>query len=320
MIAVGCCGRAGLSLAEYARRFRAMEVQETFYRILGTDTLARWRSILGEGFRLTMKAFQGVSHPTSSPTWRRYRGKPEGKPEGYGLLRDTREVASSWDHTVAMARAMRAEYVIVQMPPSFGPTDENIRRIAEFFRPRRGEFGIGLEVRGEGWSSRSGELRGALEAAGVTHVTDPLVWPPVHVEGAAYFRLHGRLPRYDYQYRSEELLRLAEIVKGYRDAYVFFNNLAMAEDASRFMAILEGGDYRLPGPRERAKMIASRFRGPMDPRTIVRRFGYLRVGVEGEPTVGELLRDAKGPLSEAELEKALSRRSDGISPGRSSRP
>ncbi|PMP97754.1 MAG: DUF72 domain-containing protein, partial [Nitrososphaera sp.] len=45
----GCCGRAGLALADYARKFNAMEVQETFYRIVREDTLSRWRSPLGEG-------------------------------------------------------------------------------------------------------------------------------------------------------------------------------------------------------------------------------------------------------------------------------
>ncbi|HEU16230.1 MAG TPA: DUF72 domain-containing protein, partial [Nitrososphaeria archaeon] len=136
MIITGCCGRAGLALADYARKFNAMEVQETFYRIVREDTLSRWRSTLGEGFHITMKAFQGVSHPSSSPTWRKLGRPLEGDPGGYGMLRKTEEVATSWRATEAMASALGAEYIVVQMPPSFVPDEENLRRIREFFAGR----------------------------------------------------------------------------------------------------------------------------------------------------------------------------------------
>ncbi|MGC8969390.1 MAG: DUF72 domain-containing protein [Conexivisphaera sp.] len=316
---VGCCGRAGLGLREYARRFEAMEVQETFYRIVGESALRRWRGIVGEGFHFTMKAFQGVSHPRTSPTWRRAGRLPGGRPENYGLLRDTEEVEASWTATERMADALGAEYVVVQMPASFGPSDENLRRVAEFFGRRRGERPVGLEVRGEGWLGRGEELASAMREAGVTHVTDPLSWPPVHVEGPAYFRLHGRLPRYDYQYSTGEILRLAEIARRYREAYVFFNNMAMAEDAARLSEALAGRTPRLPGPEERAEMIARRARFPADAASVARRFGYLRVGVDGEPTVGELLRDAGNPRLESpeDLRRILARRSGGTCSGKS---
>ena len=311
MIIIGCCGRAGLALTDYARKFNAMEVQETFYRIVRDDTLSRWRSLLGEGFHMTMKAFQGVSHPSSSPTWRKFGGQPEGDPSGYGMLRETEEVAASWRVTEAMARALSAEYIVVQMPPSFAPDEGNLNRIRGFFASRHGAHRIGLEVRGDAWMKRADELREALEAVGITHVTDPLTWLPVHVEGPAYFRLHGRLPRYDYQYRTEELLRIVELARGFRDAYVFFNNMAMVEDAVRFASALEGRVRPLPGPEERAKLILSSTRVPVDSRIISKRYGYLRVGTKGEPTIGELLRGIEYIEDLRDLVAALSRRSGG---------
>ncbi|MGB9733219.1 MAG: DUF72 domain-containing protein [Conexivisphaera sp.] len=317
MIITGCCGRAGLALADYARRFNAMEIQETFYRIVREGTLSRWRSSLGEGFHITMKAFQGVSHPSSSPTWRKFGKLLEGDPGGYGMLRKTEEVANSWRATEAMASALGAEYVVVQMPPSFEPDEDNLRRIREFFAGRHGSLRIGLEVRGDMWMRRAEELREALEAVDVTHVTDPLTWPPVHVEGPAYFRLHGRLPHYDYQYRTEELLRIVEIAKDFHDAYVFFNNMAMAEDAARLMSALKGRVQPLPGPEERAKLILSSLRVPVDSRVISKRYGYLRVGVEGEPTIGELLRGIERIEEPRDLVAALSRRSGGTCSDRS---
>lgn len=307
-----------MGLRSYAASFRAMEVQETFYRIVGEGTLRRWRDAVGEGFHFTLKAFQGVSHPHTSPTWRRAGASLRGRPENYGLLRDTEEVEWSWRATEAMAGALGAEYIVVQMPASFEPSEGNLRRIADFFASRRAGVPVGLEVRGGGWAERSGELADALAEAGVTHVTDPLAWPPVHVEGAAYFRLHGRLPRYDYQYRTEELLRIAEEARRRGSAYVMFNNMAMAEDARRLELILEGRAAPLPGPEERARELARSVRLPAEPGEIARRRGYLRVGLEGEPTVAELLGDRREPLrDERELAEALSRRSGGTSPGKS---
>lgn len=311
IVAVGCCGRAGLSLREYARRFNAMEVQDTFYRIVRESTLVRWRAAVGDGFHFTVKAFQGVSHPRSSPTWRRAGSAPGGRPENYGLLKDTEEVDASWRSTEEMAETLGAEYVVVQMPASFTPTDDNLRRIADFFSRRRGERRVGLEVRGDEWAARSGDLGDALRAAGVTHVVDPLIWPPAHVEGPAYFRLHGRLPHYDYQYRTEELIKLAELVENFHKAYVFFNNMAMAEDAARFSDAVGGGAAGLPGPEERAGLILRSMRVPTDSASISRRFGYLRVGVEGEPTIGELIGGVGKISTGEELIRVLSRRSGG---------
>ena len=317
MIIIGCCGRAGLTLIDYARKFNAMEVQETFYRIVRNDTLSRWRSSLGEGFHFTMKAFQGVSHPSSSPTWRKFGGTLKGNPSGYGMLRETEEVVNSWRATEAMASALGAEYVVVQMPQSFAPDEGNLRRIREFFEDRHGPHRIGLEVRGNAWMDHADELREALKATGITHVTDPLTWLPVYVEGPAYFRLHGRLPRYDYQYRTEELLRIVELAKGFHDAYVFFNNMAMVEDATRLASALEGSVHPLPGPEERAKLILSSTHVPVDSRLISKRYGYLRVGVKGEPTVGELLKGIGRIEEPRDLVTALSRRSGGTCSDRS---
>jgi uncharacterized protein YecE (DUF72 family) len=53
--------------------------------------------------------------------------------------------------------------------------------------------------------------------------------------------LHGSdgLVNYRHRYTSEELAQIRRSVRG-KKAYVFFNNLAMKEDAESFLRIVEG--------------------------------------------------------------------------------
>lgn len=97
-IFVGCCG-ARKSLKEYSKIFNTLEVQSTFYRLPRKETAEKWRKEVPKGFVFSVKCFQGVTHPCTSPTWRRYGGKPEGRKGNYGLLQPTDEVFSSWERT-----------------------------------------------------------------------------------------------------------------------------------------------------------------------------------------------------------------------------
>ena len=74
-------------------------------------------------------------------------------------------------------------------------------------------------------------------------VTDPLKVTPPN-QPLQYHRMHGSdgLVNYKHRYTSEELERLGQSTEGKR-AYVFFNNLAMKEDAKSFMRVV---GYRRP--------------------------------------------------------------------------
>ena len=298
---VGCCGRSGLTLEDYSKRLGLLEVQDTFYRIIAREkTILGWRRRAGEGFVFVMKAFQGLTHTSSSPTWRKAGRLPfPANPANFGHLKGTTEVAKSWEYTVREAELLGAKAVVVQLPASFKPSEGSISRISEFFSSARKPTLIGIEVRGDYWRSKewAGKLREALSAAGLTHVVDPLVWDPLHVEdNTAYFRLHGKLPGYNYQYMTEELMRIARKAAGYRECFVLFNNLSMLEDAVRLRSLVAGEGARLPGLEERAARIARKTRFPTTLAQVLRRHGFLRVGAKGEPTLEELLssyRDVK---------------------------
>ena len=49
-------------LAFYASRFRAVEIDSTFYRMPSQKTLEAWRASTPEDFRFTLKATQQITH------------------------------------------------------------------------------------------------------------------------------------------------------------------------------------------------------------------------------------------------------------------
>ena len=242
-LVVGCCGFPRKK-AEYFRHFHAVELQSTFYRLPRENTAARWRKEAPEGFVFTMKAWQAITHPPSSPTYRKARWSP--RPEerhAYGFFRPTPQVFAAWEVTRRIAALLRAEAVVFQAPPSFRPTEEHLANVRAFFRHiPRGDFLLVWEPRGTWPPDLVAELCREL---GLVHGVHPMEAPPV-TRQVAYFRLHGRVlapGRYAYRYRHTEadFRRIRDLVQGFPRGYVFFNNVFMWEDALRFLDFLRKG-------------------------------------------------------------------------------
>ncbi|RLE88318.1 MAG: DUF72 domain-containing protein [Thermoprotei archaeon] len=246
MIKVGTCGwsaRGGRKA--YFQHFNVIEVQETFYRLPREATVRRWRDQAPPDFEYTVKAWQAITHPPSSPTWRRSGLKipPEARGK-YGYFRPTDEVYEAWRRVRRVCEVLRAKVCVFQTPPSFGFSEENMRNVEQFFSTiERGSIKLGWEPRGT-WSQHLDELRKLLERLDVTHVVDPLRRRPVYAAGFTYFRLHGlggREVNYRYKYTDEDLKRLLKVVREYErggEVYVMFNNVYMFDDALRFKKLL----------------------------------------------------------------------------------
>ncbi|MCS7136725.1 MAG: DUF72 domain-containing protein, partial [Aigarchaeota archaeon] len=102
---VGCCGWAvkGGKKA-YFEKFPVIEIQETFYKLPRVETVAGWRRMAPEGFVFCMKAWQAVSHPVTSLTWRRAGIEPSQlRKMNYGWLRPVKENFDAWDKTAEVA-------------------------------------------------------------------------------------------------------------------------------------------------------------------------------------------------------------------------
>lgn len=237
MILIGCSGFSS-SRAAYFGRLPAVEVQQTFYQPPRAETLARWRAEAPPDFAFAVKAWQLITHQSSSPTYRRLKKSlSEEERAGAGSFRASAVVEEAWGVTLQSAEALAARAVLFQCPASFGPTPENVARVRAFFkgRERRG-LDFCWEPRG-GWPR---ELVGELcEGLDLWHVVDPFS-ERTATPARCYFRLHGRRG-WRYKYEEGELEELLSMLPRRGVSYVFFNNVHMLDDATRFKEMAAGG-------------------------------------------------------------------------------
>jgi len=246
MIKVGTCGwsvRGGRK--KYFEVFKLIELQNTFYKLPRKETAIKMRDQAPEDFEFTLKAWQVITHPPSSPTWRKAGLKIEPKKrDKYGFLRPTDENIEAWEKTLEICKALDARICIIQTPPSFRATEENVLNMEKFLTTiNRGNIVIGWEPRGD-WHKDPNLIKDICRRLDLIHVVDPFKHETVYYHDVCYFRLHGIGPRevnYRYKYTENDLHTLADICKRYipncRDIYVLFNNIYMADDAQRFKTI-----------------------------------------------------------------------------------
>ncbi|HXZ98400.1 MAG TPA: DUF72 domain-containing protein [Candidatus Acidoferrum sp.] len=235
LLRIGCCGPARLSLKTYSEKFDLVEIQSSFYRLPRLETAQRWRQTVPRKFEFTLKAFQGITHPAGSPTWRRNaRAIQNVKPEEVGLLRLTDFTRRSWNETVEVANVLEAKVVVVQMPPSFEGNEANLHRIGEFFGTVETRMIPAIEFRHETWEDRLERVSDLMRGYNGLVVTDPLKMK-VPDQLMQYHRLHGTdgFTNYKHRYSDGELKQLMSKL-GSKETYVLFNNLGMREDAERF--------------------------------------------------------------------------------------
>ncbi|MCS7386486.1 MAG: DUF72 domain-containing protein [archaeon GB-1867-005] len=251
LIRVGCCGwavRGGK--AAYFQVFKLIELQSTFYKLPRVSTAMNWRSLAPPDFEFALKAWQVITHPPSSPTWRRAGIKPEpGREDRYGFLRPTEENFEAWRRTLEVCRALKARVCVVQTPPSFGFSDENVKNVRDFFSSiERDGLNIAWEPRGT-WNDHLDVVRDLCDSLNLIHAVDVFRRNPVSSHPICYIRLHGigrGEVNYRYKYTDEDLRALLVKVdgllsSGFKEVYVLFNNVHMAEDALRFMRLVESG-------------------------------------------------------------------------------
>ncbi|MEZ0319399.1 MAG: DUF72 domain-containing protein [Pyrobaculum sp.] len=227
MILVGTCGFPKSRRLIYSS-LDAVELQDTFYNMPTPDRMKKLREEAPQ-FHFTAKVFQGITHPSGSPTYKKTRGfEPTEK---HGLLRPTKENFELWEQFAEAIAPLSPEVVVFQTPPSLKPD----LYIYEFFASVVGRWKIAWEPRGETYNDP--KLIEKVSTLGVVIVVDPLRRPPP-AQDLQYFRLHG-LGRgevnYRYKYTDDDLNRLKTLVTSLKgDVYVMFNNVYMYDDAVRF--------------------------------------------------------------------------------------
>lgn len=228
---MGCCGFP-VRKEVYYGKFDCIEIQKTFYSMPEIKTAIRWKLEAPESFVFTLKAPQHITHPASSPTYRKCK-KDYGKRENYGFFKNTQEIKRAYQDFKEFALELGVKYILFQTPPSFKPDEKNMASLINFFVERQKDpFTFVLELRG--WQKSHVErLNMRIK---FIHCVDPFTSSAV-TEDTIYWRLHGK-NGYNYKYNDNDLCRLIKMVEN-KKGFIFFNNIYMWEDALRFKEVYE---------------------------------------------------------------------------------
>jgi len=232
-VRVGLCGFT-IGAAEYARRYRVVEVQQTFYDPPREATIERWRTQMPAGFEFTLKAWQLITHASTSSTYRRLRRPLDDRMRAEaGGFKWNATVEGAWRTTLRAARLLHATGLLFQCPASFRASDENAEAMRRFFAAIGRNDGLRYlwEPRGAWPDAHVAELCRELE---LVHVVDPFVRPTL-TRGLTYYRLHG-ITGSRHVYSDAELDALWAMVPPDGTTYVMFNEMPRVDDSARFLA------------------------------------------------------------------------------------
>lgn len=234
-------------LQAYSDAYKVVEINRTFYKLPMVKTTRRWRDeVLGD-FEFTLKAWQAITHPTNSPTWRKRKDKlTESQMDGFGNLQPNKEVIGAWEETKARAKALEARVCVFQCPGKFSCNAKNEQNVRRFFEKiDRGGIEPAWEPRGD-WNEHPDAIESICDELRLIHVVDVMRRDPLSSQATAYIRLHGLNDReydYRYDYTDTELKQLAEKLHNLSDdhqtVYCMFNNDNMFANASRLVRLLQ---------------------------------------------------------------------------------
>lgn len=211
----------GTGLQRYAARFRAAEINSTFYRSHRPATFARWREATPPGFRFAVKLPRTITHDAKLA-------------DAGGLLRGFLAEVSALGDKVGP--------LLVQLPPkaAFDP-----ELAARFFADLRDAWDglVACEPRHASWFAA--EADALLAAHRVARVAadpapDPAAASPGGWRGLAYWRLHGAPRMYYSAYDAPALERLAAAIAAQAgEAWCVFDNTASGAAAADALTLVE---------------------------------------------------------------------------------
>lgn len=239
-IRIGCCGFP-VARKAYFESLSLIEVGSTFFQLPQHKTTARWEKEAPPGFIWSVKAWQAITHPHTSPTFHRLRPRWNARKSiQLGHFRDNEEVREAWERFTDAIGPLKPRFILFQTPSSFHPSADHLRDMYRFFkRARRAGSVFVWEPRGTAWDERL--IGKVCRDLGLEHAVDPFVRKPL-AGNVHYYRMHGRVRGRSIErghgYDDDELKSLPVFCEG-KPAFVFFNNHSMWRDAQRFKDILD---------------------------------------------------------------------------------
>jgi uncharacterized protein YecE (DUF72 family) len=208
---------AARMLPHYARRFRAVEINYTFYRMPSPKTIAGWDADTPAGFRFALKAPRRITHD-----------------------RRLQEVDEPLRYFLDTARGLGTKLgpILFQLPPNF---KQDLGRLGDLLAQYPPDLRCAFEFRHPSWLSDAVYERLSLRNAALCIADgESGTTPLVTTADFGYLRLR------DEGYQASDLARWAETIarlrRGWKETYVFFKHEAagLGPKLARDLATLLG--------------------------------------------------------------------------------
>jgi uncharacterized protein YecE (DUF72 family) len=262
----------------YAERFRAVELNSSFYAVPDRNTVRRWAEVTPDGFTFDVKVHRALSRHSAQLDSLPPELRDEAETNERGRVILTSELESALaarllEEVSPLEESGKLGSFLVQLTPEFSPRRHELRELdalIDALQPHR----VAVELRNRNWVDEE-RLEGTLgwfsdRGAAFVCVDAPpgdnfQIMPltdAVTRDDLAYLRAHGRntkgylggrsvAERFGWRYSDEELEEIAgrarDLAEQAGEVHVMFNN-NRGDDAptaaQRFQALL-GQD---PGP------------------------------------------------------------------------
>ena len=191
----------------YAAEFDTVEINNTFYRLPGEQTVDSWREAAPTNFCFAVKASRFITHMKK--------------------LKDPDTSTEKFFAVVADRLETKLGPVLFQLPPAWSV---NVERLATFLESLPRGYKYVFEFRDESWLTREVfQLLRHYDAALCIHDLGNMKTPVEITTDFTYLRFHGPGgAKYTGSYSHEELGQWADQIKSWRRnlsaIYVYFNN------------------------------------------------------------------------------------------------
>ncbi|MEM3362999.1 MAG: DUF72 domain-containing protein, partial [Thermoplasmatales archaeon] len=178
------------------------ELNSTFYSFPSVEKARRWYRESPASFRYSVKMNRVVTHIKR-------------------LISADNEIERFYESILHLKEKLAS--VLVQFPPSFKYSEENVERISSAIRE---DIKVFFEFRHKSWYTT--ESLDKLRERNISIVTVSVKGLPFLLpeQGDAYLRMHGDVNGYATDYSDDFLENLAKGLAGrrYNEIYIYFNN------------------------------------------------------------------------------------------------
>jgi len=219
-------GPSGKPLVDYARAFRFVEVNSTFYRHPSQGAVRRWRRSVPTGFRFAVKGHRSITH--------------------VHRFLATRGAIAAIARDAAVAKTLGSDILVLETPADLDFGQEHVAAMTDFAGVLGKGLRIALEARAYAGRSLPAPLSKALEDVGGIDVVDLARDQQPRVESEIlYTRVFGKGPHNVWELSDDELrdIETASHGGGSNRMMFAFHGVRMYKDAARFLEFQSRGKF-----------------------------------------------------------------------------